>query len=73
MFNFRITCAIREYFNYRYDDASFRLEQAKLNGLRVPTLRDFRTRKQRQEDAGIGACEALAVSVPQSGPEHRRE
>ncbi len=50
MFNFRINAAVREYFNYRYDDASFQLEEAKLNGLSIPMERDFRTRKQRQED-----------------------
>jgi hypothetical protein len=50
MLNFKISAAVREYFNYRYDDESFRLEEAKLNGLRVPTERDFRTPKQRRED-----------------------
>ena len=47
---FRITDAIREFFNYRYDDASFRLELAKLNGPWVPTQRDFRTRAERLAD-----------------------
>jgi len=48
---FRITAALREYFNYRYDDASFRLEEAKLNGLRVPVNRDFRPRADRLADS----------------------
>ncbi len=47
---FRITAAVREYFNYRCDRASLRLEEARLNGLRDPRLRDFRSRKQREED-----------------------
>lgn len=47
---FRITAAVREYFSYRYDRASLRLEQARLNGLRDPRPRDFRSRKQREED-----------------------
>lgn len=47
---FRITAAVREYFNYRYDAASLRLEEDRLNGLRDPRPRDFRSRKQREED-----------------------
>jgi hypothetical protein len=42
--------AIREYFNYRYDDASFQLEEAKVNGLQVPVQRDFRSRAERLAD-----------------------
>lgn len=68
---FKITPAIREYFNYRYDDASFRLEEArleeaKLNGLRDPRQRDFRTRKQRQED-GDPAQDYDARAVSETG------
>jgi hypothetical protein len=44
---FRITAGIREYFNYRLDAASFRLEEAKLHGLQVPMQRDFRSRAER--------------------------
>jgi hypothetical protein len=68
MFNFKITADVREYFNYRHDDASFRLEEAKLNGLRVPTQRDFRTREQWQEDNGAGTSDPLKVSLSQGGP-----
>jgi hypothetical protein len=57
---FQITAAVREYFNYRQDAASLRLEEAKLNGLRDPRPRDFRSRKQREEDERY---DARAVSV----------
>jgi hypothetical protein len=52
---FRITAAVREYFNYRYDRASLRLEEARLNGLRDLRSRDFRSRKQREEDRNYEA------------------
>lgn len=38
-FGLRITRAQREYFNYRYDDASFRAELAKLYSVRPPGQR----------------------------------
>lgn len=63
---FRITSAVREYFNYRYDQASLRLEEARLKGLRDPRLRDFRSRKQREEDQNYDArtdSETEGVSV----------
>jgi hypothetical protein len=47
---FRITAALREYYSYRYDRASRLLEEARLNGLRDTRPRDFRSRKQREED-----------------------
>lgn len=58
MYNFKINAAVREYFNYRYDEASFQLEEAKLNGFRVPMERDFRTRTEKQEDHSGAPVEA---------------
>jgi hypothetical protein len=50
MFNFTIKAGEREYFSYRYDDVSFQVEQARLNGTQAPAPRDFRARRQRDED-----------------------
>lgn len=52
---FRITAAVREYFNYRYDRASLRLEEARLTGLRDPRPQDFRSPQQRAEDESYEA------------------
>lgn len=52
---FRITAAVREYFNYRYDRPSLRWEEARLHGWRDPRPRDFRSRKQREEDENYHA------------------
>lgn len=51
-FGLRITRAQREYFNYRYDDASFRAELAKLCSVPARPVRDFRSRRQRLEEDG---------------------
>lgn len=49
-FGLKITRAQPEYFNYRYDDASFRTELAKLRSPQARPVRDFRSRHQRLEE-----------------------
>jgi len=51
-FGLKITRAQRDYFNYRFDEASCQAEVAKLRSPLVRPLRDFRSRRERlAEDA----------------------
>jgi hypothetical protein len=51
-FGLRITRAQREYYNYRYDEASYQAELARLRSPQPRPARDFRSRKQREEEDG---------------------
>jgi hypothetical protein len=65
-FVFKITAAQREFFNFRYDRASFECEMKKLHLLSATQERDFRSRREREEDERLRASQSASEQVEQS-------